>query len=477
MGAGISETRRSAAERPPWPTRRQAISRADSRDPADGDPGPSWAPRRHSHPRTTRIPRTRTPGLPNLLERAEARDERARVRDRAALMRDRAARRARSWRPRWPTSRPPGETASMRSAAPSPARAAAGQRDRAARHRREAAEQRPPPPRSVTAAAARSRSGSARAAAARSPTARRSSPRSATSTSFETTRCAISAAPRSWRARCSAACRRRGCPRIAGIDVAVHYEPSAPEEVGGDFYDLFPLAPGRSGFFLGDVGGKGPEAASVTSLARYTMRTAAMLHERPDAILMDLNAALLMDERRADADLHGGLRGDRHRRRRHDHRWPWRGTRRRWSSARTAPSRSRRRTARCSASSMTRSSRSAGSSLAPGDAIVIYSDGIHRHRDRRHPARRGARRGAAGGDAPARAPGARRPPHARGARQRPPAARRRRDPGAAPRPRAARALTAQLSARRTSARRRGRAARPGRGCRGRAWTAAARRGP
>jgi serine phosphatase RsbU (regulator of sigma subunit) len=82
-------------------------------------------------------------------------------------------------------------------------------------------------------------------------------------------------------------------PRIADLDVAVHYEPFAEEEVGGDFYDLFPLGPHRSGFFLGDVCGKGPEAAAVTSLARYTMRTAAMLHETPDAILMDLNAALL----------------------------------------------------------------------------------------------------------------------------------------------------------------------------------------
>ena len=84
-------------------------------------------------------------------------------------------------------------------------------------------------------------------------------------------------------------------PRVAGLDVAVHYEPAAPEDVGGDFYDLFPLAANRMGFFLGDVCGKGPEAAAVTSLARYTMRTAAMLHETPDAILMDLNAALMMD--------------------------------------------------------------------------------------------------------------------------------------------------------------------------------------
>jgi len=84
-------------------------------------------------------------------------------------------------------------------------------------------------------------------------------------------------------------------PAIAGLDVAVHHEPSAAEEVGGDFYDLFPLPAGRSGFFLGDVCGKGPQAAAVTSLARYTMRTAAMLHEKPDAILFDLNTALLME--------------------------------------------------------------------------------------------------------------------------------------------------------------------------------------
>ncbi len=83
-------------------------------------------------------------------------------------------------------------------------------------------------------------------------------------------------------------------PTIAGLDVGVHYEPSAPEDVGGDFYDVFPLAPGQTGFFLGDVCGKGPDAAAITSLARYTMRTAAMLHETPDAILADLNAALLM---------------------------------------------------------------------------------------------------------------------------------------------------------------------------------------
>jgi sigma-B regulation protein RsbU (phosphoserine phosphatase) len=88
-------------------------------------------------------------------------------------------------------------------------------------------------------------------------------------------------------------------PAIDGLDVGVYYEPSASEEVGGDFYDVFRLADGRSGFFLGDVCGHGPEAAAMTSLARYTMRTAAMLHETPSAILADLNAALLMHSDRA----------------------------------------------------------------------------------------------------------------------------------------------------------------------------------
>ncbi|MEA2151630.1 MAG: phosphoserine phosphatase RsbU/P [Solirubrobacteraceae bacterium] len=84
-------------------------------------------------------------------------------------------------------------------------------------------------------------------------------------------------------------------PDIEGLDVAVRYEPYAAEDIGGDFYDHFPLAPGRSCFFLGDVCGKGAPAAAVTSLARYTLRTAALLREGPWATLAHLNAALLME--------------------------------------------------------------------------------------------------------------------------------------------------------------------------------------
>lgn len=51
-------------------------------------------------------------------------------------------------------------------------------------------------------------------------------------------------------------------PRLPGIETAVYYHTASPDRLGGDFYDLFPLGDGRWAFFLGDVCGKGPEAAS-----------------------------------------------------------------------------------------------------------------------------------------------------------------------------------------------------------------------
>jgi phosphoserine phosphatase RsbU/P len=81
-------------------------------------------------------------------------------------------------------------------------------------------------------------------------------------------------------------------PQVAGFDVAVHYQPSSAQHVGGFFYDLFELATGRSGFFVGDVCATGPQAVAVASLARYTLRGAAAVHDAPAAVLLDLNAAL-----------------------------------------------------------------------------------------------------------------------------------------------------------------------------------------
>ena len=85
-----------------------------------------------------------------------------------------------------------------------------------------------------------------------------------------------------------------------GLQTAAHYRMASADEVGGDFYDLFPLDDGRWGFFLGDVSGKGVDAAAVTSLARYTLRAAAVYDPDPAAVLSNLNA-VLYQEYRADA--------------------------------------------------------------------------------------------------------------------------------------------------------------------------------
>lgn len=64
-------------------------------------------------------------------------------------------------------------------------------------------------------------------------------------------------------------------------------------EVGGDFYDVFPLGKGRWGVTIGDVVGKGVAAAALTSLARHTVRAAARRHRAPTAVLTELNDAVL----------------------------------------------------------------------------------------------------------------------------------------------------------------------------------------
>jgi sigma-B regulation protein RsbU (phosphoserine phosphatase) len=65
-------------------------------------------------------------------------------------------------------------------------------------------------------------------------------------------------------------------------------------EVGGDFYDVFAVGDAWM-VVMGDVTGKGPAAATITSLARYTMRTAAMYERSPSAVLARLNEALAAD--------------------------------------------------------------------------------------------------------------------------------------------------------------------------------------
>ena len=83
-------------------------------------------------------------------------------------------------------------------------------------------------------------------------------------------------------------------PAIPGLEVAVRYRPiSRRNEVGGDFYDVFRVAPGRWGVVIGDVSGKGVPAASLTALARYTVRAAAKREPAPSDVLRFLNETML----------------------------------------------------------------------------------------------------------------------------------------------------------------------------------------
>ncbi|MFJ6509319.1 SpoIIE family protein phosphatase [Streptomyces sp. NPDC091879] len=81
-------------------------------------------------------------------------------------------------------------------------------------------------------------------------------------------------------------------PEVPGLEAASYYHTASPDLLGGDFYDLFPLGDGRWAFFLGDVCGKGPQAAAVTSLTRYTLRAAALHNPDPVTVLNTLNTVL-----------------------------------------------------------------------------------------------------------------------------------------------------------------------------------------
>jgi sigma-B regulation protein RsbU (phosphoserine phosphatase) len=86
-------------------------------------------------------------------------------------------------------------------------------------------------------------------------------------------------------------------PPVPGLSVAAHYHPASADQVGGDFYDLFPLPGDRWGVFVGDVCGKGAAAAAFTSLTRYTLRSAAVYDDDPVVVLRNLNTVLHQERR------------------------------------------------------------------------------------------------------------------------------------------------------------------------------------
>ncbi|WP_422742350.1 PP2C family protein-serine/threonine phosphatase [Mycobacterium sp. WMMD1722] len=84
-------------------------------------------------------------------------------------------------------------------------------------------------------------------------------------------------------------------PRVEGLTLAAHHRPASPRHVGGDFYDVFPLGADRWGLFIGDVQGHGVEAATLTSLIRYTLRSATLHYPDPRRALAELNRVMLSE--------------------------------------------------------------------------------------------------------------------------------------------------------------------------------------
>jgi hypothetical protein len=83
-------------------------------------------------------------------------------------------------------------------------------------------------------------------------------------------------------------------PQAPALELAARYRPArGGADVGGDFYDCFPLGDGEWVALVGDVQGKGVEAATVASLIHHSLRTIAMQEHSPAGILARLNDVLL----------------------------------------------------------------------------------------------------------------------------------------------------------------------------------------
>jgi sigma-B regulation protein RsbU (phosphoserine phosphatase) len=85
-------------------------------------------------------------------------------------------------------------------------------------------------------------------------------------------------------------------PLVEGLELAAAYHPAGDGVMlGGDFYDVFQVAESTWVVLLGDVCGKGPAAAAVTALARYTLRASLVTTSEPDLALRVLHDVLLLE--------------------------------------------------------------------------------------------------------------------------------------------------------------------------------------
>ncbi len=83
-------------------------------------------------------------------------------------------------------------------------------------------------------------------------------------------------------------------PQVAGCELGAVFDlAEAESEVGGDFVDVFDVSDGRLGIVVGDVSGKGVEAASQTAMVKYMLRAFALRNPGPSSVLFHLNNALV----------------------------------------------------------------------------------------------------------------------------------------------------------------------------------------
>ena len=86
-------------------------------------------------------------------------------------------------------------------------------------------------------------------------------------------------------------------PLIPGVAINAYYIPGMTEaEIGGDWYDAFQFPDGRVGLSIGDVAGKGLEAAAAMGSVRQAVRGAAFEDATPSRVLERVNRLLLHDK-------------------------------------------------------------------------------------------------------------------------------------------------------------------------------------
>jgi serine phosphatase RsbU (regulator of sigma subunit) len=85
----------------------------------------------------------------------------------------------------------------------------------------------------------------------------------------------------------------RELPTVEGLDVGHVYESSARVDVGGDLYDFLRLDDGRLAVILGDVTGKGIEAAADMAMAKFSFRALARMHSEPEDFLTHVNEVIV----------------------------------------------------------------------------------------------------------------------------------------------------------------------------------------